>query len=493
MTPVSSTAVLVRVVVPDVVVPDVDPSGVRALAAAWQAASDRLGECAWRLGGAAAAMAGSLGWCGPASAAFLSACGEQRAWYVNAWLALQQAAATCRAYAVEVDLALGLAGRASSTAGRLQTELAELVAAIRRVDLELAAAPTRGPGELALFTGHGAVEPEVRRLQAWADRLAAEASALRSQVDQSAAVVARADATIVAELDRIASMTCAARLATAAHSSAESAGPKEDGSLGSRFGGFFGALRDDVTGPLEMLGGLVGLGGNPVTHWSELGSALGHATTHPVELAAALADWEDVSRGNWGHWLGTIGPQALVSLPTAGGYAAVRAADALELVRRADAIAAELAGLADHAEIARVVAANGGYDASLLTRGGGLLAHEIAGGHTIAKHVGLSLDQLRDRLTVEGKFTASTFVDRASAERIITEILDAKNSEIMIWLGPNNLGKEKEFAVSMDLGRPVGISVKPGRPAVVLTKVRVRLVRDSSPLGFHIETAYPLR
>ena len=512
----SASAVRVPLPVFEVEVPltaAADAGSVRQLGGALAAVSDRFGAAAWRLDGSAAALSGGLGWCGPASSAYLGACADARGWLLNAWSALGLAGTTCGRYADELEQAAGLARAAAATARRLEAERSRLVEQVRRVDERLASAPSSGAGSLTLFTGLGAEGPEINRLQAWADQLAHETMLLRSQVDAVEQACRTADARAAAAFDRVASMTQAARSgaveAARAAQPPDPSVPVEDGSLGSRIGGFFSALGDDITQPvagLVGLGGLVGLNGDLSDSWSALGHGIAEGLTHPVETGKALIDWSDIEKGDWGHWAGTVGPGAAATVASLGGYSAVRVVSSLGVFERADTVAAEvrrLADLADHADIARIVAANGGHDTSVLVQGGGLLAHELAGGHSIDRHVGLSVEQLRQRMKrYRNLYVASTFVDRSSAERLVAQTLDAKSAEIALWLAD----REKNIRLSasardvpalkltQDMGEQIGMSLRRGAAVPTASSVvRVVLVYDDSPLGFHVETAFPLR
>ncbi|HEX8081335.1 MAG TPA: RNase A-like domain-containing protein [Jatrophihabitans sp.] len=66
--------------------------------------------------------------------------------------------------------------------------------------------------------------------------------------------------------------------------------------------------------------------------------------------------------------------------------------------------------------------------------GGGLAAHEAAGGHTLAKHVGKSEEFLRTRLATEPNIRgASTFYDRQVAENSISGLLRAQQRTVDRW------------------------------------------------------------
>lgn len=76
-----------------------------------------------------------------------------------------------------------------------------------------------------------------------------------------------------------------------------------------------------------------------------------------------------------------------------------------------------------------------------LVPGGGLMAHEAAGGHTLHKHVGKSEEFLRTRLATEPNIRgASTFHDRQAAENAISGLLSAQQRTVDRWLaGPRDV------------------------------------------------------
>jgi hypothetical protein len=140
------------------------------------------------------------------------------------------------------------------------------------------------------------------------------------------------------------------------------------------------------------------------------------------------------------------------------------------------------------------VAAEGAKEAakavSPIVPGGGLAAHEAAGGHLIAKHVGQSEAQLLSRLSAEPKITgSSSFYDRTFAEKAVSQTLDMKQTEIASWLS----GSANRLRLDHTLSSPVGISVTRGTSSAVdASSVRVILVRDSKmPTGYKILTGFP--
>ncbi|KRV73914.1 RNase A-like domain-containing protein [Pseudomonas citronellolis] len=127
---------------------------------------------------------------------------------------------------------------------------------------------------------------------------------------------------------------------------------------------------------------------------------------------------------------------------------------------------------------------------SPIVPGGGLAAHEAAGGHLIAKHVGQSEAQLLSRLSAEPKITgSSSFYDRTFAEKAVSQTLDMKQAEIASWLS----GSANRLRLDHTLSSPVGISVARGASSAVdASSVRVILVRDSKmPTGYKILTGFP--
>ena len=121
---------------------------------------------------------------------------------------------------------------------------------------------------------------------------------------------------------------------------------------------------------------------------------------------------------------------------------------------------------------------------------GGLAAHEAAGGHTIARHIGKTDADLASRLAAEPRISgASSFTDRAIAESAIAQTIDANQAAINTWLS----GSSPRLVVNHTLSGPVGRSLARGaaRPIDALG-VRLVLQRDPSlPTGYRIVTGFP--
>ncbi len=81
--------------------------------------------------------------------------------------------------------------------------------------------------------------------------------------------------------------------------------------------------------------------------------------------------------------------------------------------------------------------------------------HERHGGHTMARHVGRSDDQLRARLKKSPKIrAASTFPNQATAEGVIREALRANRVRVRRWLGQD--GEGSRLVLRWDAGRVIG-------------------------------------
>ena len=134
--------------------------------------------------------------------------------------------------------------------------------------------------------------------------------------------------------------------------------------------------------------------------------------------------------------------------------------------------------------------------ASRIVPDGGMMAHESKWlddglGHTIAKHVGKTDAQLHARLADEpGRMYASTFTDRATAERAIAETLDAYSDRITKFMKST---KQSTRLPDHDLGETVGRVLKRGEDKPIdSNKVRVFLNKDKrSPSGWRIRTGFP--
>ncbi len=123
-----------------------------------------------------------------------------------------------------------------------------------------------------------------------------------------------------------------------------------------------------------------------------------------------------------------------------------------------------------------------------LVPGGGLAAHEAAGGHTLAKHVGKSEEYLRERLASEPNLkSASTFYTRELAENAIAGLIEAERSAIHRWLAGQRHQLELVAAGEDDLG----VLLRPGHASPTSERGLKVILRRTPPgdSGFYVHTA----
>jgi hypothetical protein len=103
-----------------------------------------------------------------------------------------------------------------------------------------------------------------------------------------------------------------------------------------------------------------------------------------------------------------------------------------------------------------------------------LARDEAAGGHTLERHVGKSDAELIARLRAEPDISAaSTYPDRATAERIVGRVLERNADRIRSWVsqGERRQNLVLEITTTEVVGRTVrqgGTTVREARSAVVV-------------------------
>ena len=122
--------------------------------------------------------------------------------------------------------------------------------------------------------------------------------------------------------------------------------------------------------------------------------------------------------------------------------------------------------------------------------GGGLQAHEDAGGHLIDRHVGKSEQWLVDRVQNSNISAASSFRDLPEAEYFVATTLAENQSGIDAWLDGKGGSR---LVVDASFDATTGISVARGQDhAEDVFSVRVVLERsDRLDIGYRIITGYP--
>lgn len=115
---------------------------------------------------------------------------------------------------------------------------------------------------------------------------------------------------------------------------------------------------------------------------------------------------------------------------------------------------------------------------------------QLFGGHTLTRHVGRSDADLAARLARERSIgAASTFTDRATAERVVGATLEREAGRIARWLAARggDLALDYRGAPSAPVGRVLVRGERAPRPAA---DARVVLRRQGE--AYYVLTAYPL-
>jgi hypothetical protein len=121
----------------------------------------------------------------------------------------------------------------------------------------------------------------------------------------------------------------------------------------------------------------------------------------------------------------------------------------------------------------------------------GWLSEHEGTGHTIERHVGRSVEQLRRRFVENRRLrAASTFRTQAEAESSIEQTLQSNASEIRDWLRTATDSK----AFFADVGHDAGhVLIKATGEMIQVSRVKVVLVPDATaPHGWIIRTAHPM-
>lgn len=130
---------------------------------------------------------------------------------------------------------------------------------------------------------------------------------------------------------------------------------------------------------------------------------------------------------------------------------------------------------------------------TLLASGRDLARDESLGGHTLSRHIGRTDAELRARLSREpGISAASTWTDRATAERVVGDALDGLKNRVSQWVARR--GARPNLALrfhSLD-ARPIGRSVERGERAARDCRDAVIVLRwDERRRDYYVLTSYP--
>ena len=339
-------------------------SGLRSAGGGFELTSDITGR--------AVGVVGS--WQGAASFTFRDRCGGYQDAAASAHEACERAAMALRNYGERLE-----EGR--DRVRRLQERAEDCLERIRAAEARAADASARGEfaSRMAFQSSFGsaadagatAASYRVEADSAFAEASAAQADAdtardelerLRRAAEQEREAVkdagARAAGTVEAAQAGLPTVAYPAREAAAEAAAAARAEEEEEDKpwyedVGSAIGGAASWTGDQVVGLGKGVGeGVVGIGEGGLMlyrlsgtnmlidrdswerEWSNVGDAAEFAWNNPGEFGKAVANWEDLSEGRYGEWLGNLGPDAVVAVATAGSGTVVTRG-----VRGADTVA----------------------------------------------------------------------------------------------------------------------------------------------------------
>ena len=115
---------------------------------------------------------------------------------------------------------------------------------------------------------------------------------------------------------------------------------------------------------------------------------------------------------------------------------------------------------------------------------------EERGGHTLARHVARTDDELRERLAQERNISAaSTWSDRETAGSVVAEALAAERSRVDGWT--RHGFPRANLALHYNAGRVIGRSLRRGDSQTVNCSATVIVLRADGPESFYVLTTYP--
>jgi hypothetical protein len=115
---------------------------------------------------------------------------------------------------------------------------------------------------------------------------------------------------------------------------------------------------------------------------------------------------------------------------------------------------------------------------------------EDRGGHTLARHVARTDEQLAERLRKERNIAAaSTWTNREIAEETVAAGLRAEQRRIDSWMRRGE--RRPNLALHYNAGQTIGRSLRRGETESVPCTGAVIVLRADGPDGFYVLTAYP--
>jgi toxin YxiD len=115
---------------------------------------------------------------------------------------------------------------------------------------------------------------------------------------------------------------------------------------------------------------------------------------------------------------------------------------------------------------------------------------EAAGGHILRKHVGRTDEQLLERLDHERNISgASTYTDRATAERVVGAAIAQSQGRIQRWLNRN--GGHPNMVLDYDSDQPIGRTINRGESQSRSCSHALVVLKYDPPAGYYVLTSYP--
>ncbi len=120
-----------------------------------------------------------------------------------------------------------------------------------------------------------------------------------------------------------------------------------------------------------------------------------------------------------------------------------------------------------------------------------LARDEQRGGHTLARHVARTDEELQERLRREPQVSAaSTYTDRGTAERVVAATLTRNRARIDNWL--DRLGDRPNLVLDYHSQvEPIGRSLRRGRHNAVPCTDALVVLRWDRRQSFYVLTTYP--
>lgn len=115
---------------------------------------------------------------------------------------------------------------------------------------------------------------------------------------------------------------------------------------------------------------------------------------------------------------------------------------------------------------------------------------EARGGHTLKRHVGLSDEQLRQRLYRQpGISAASTYTDQFTAESVIAVAIRENEMRIRQWL--NRRGGHPNLVLGYHSERPIGRTLNRGKALARPCSHALVVLKWDGDGEYHVLTSYP--